>query len=184
MWPSQNIWTLTGFKDLLLQIQDVLLKFIHSEKATKFCEIFPLLLTTVHTVKSKEKISQHFVAFSEYMNFIAKKPFHWICSLSTKHQTKLETPKPIIPWIRIWRVATGAYFSDTFDPQLGILQLLNHAAPPCKIKQIKRLEVCSKFVSGLDYAVYLKVAMEPKTKYLLRLSHLYVNIWYLNGKIV
>ena len=126
-------------------------KFIYSEKATKFCEIFPLLLTTVHTVKSnplllttvhtvksKEKISQHFVAFSEYMNFIAKKPFHWICSLSTKHQTNLETPKPIIPWIRIWRVATGANFSDTFDPQLGILQLLNHAAPPCKIKTNKK----------------------------------------------
>ena len=45
------------------------LKFIYSEKATKFCEIFPLLLTTVHTVKSKGKISQSFVAFSEYMNF-------------------------------------------------------------------------------------------------------------------
>ena len=44
-------------------------KFIYSEKATKFCEIFPLLLTTVHTVKSKGKILQNFVAFSEYMNF-------------------------------------------------------------------------------------------------------------------
>ena len=44
-------------------------KFIYSEKATKFCEIFLLLLTTVHTVKSKWKISQNFVAFSEYMNF-------------------------------------------------------------------------------------------------------------------
>ena len=43
---------------------------IHSEKAKKFCKIFPLLLTTVHTVKSKGKISQNFVAFSEYMNFI------------------------------------------------------------------------------------------------------------------
>ena len=48
------------------------LKFIYSEKATKFCEIFPLLLTTVHTVKSKGKISQNFVAFSEYMNFNRK----------------------------------------------------------------------------------------------------------------
>ena len=46
-----------------------ILKFIYSEKATKFWEIFPLLLTTVHTVKSKGKISQNFVAFSEYMNF-------------------------------------------------------------------------------------------------------------------
>ena len=46
-----------------------ILKFIYSEKATKFCEIFTLLWTTVHTVKSKVKISQNFVAFSEYMNF-------------------------------------------------------------------------------------------------------------------
>ena len=45
------------------------LKFIYSEKATKFYEIFPLLLTAVHTVKCKGKISQHFVSFSEYMNF-------------------------------------------------------------------------------------------------------------------
>ena len=45
------------------------LKFIYSEKATEFCEIFTLLLTTVHTVKSKVKILQNFVAFSEYMNF-------------------------------------------------------------------------------------------------------------------
>ena len=45
------------------------LKFIYSEKATKFCEIFPLLLTTVRTVKSKGKIPQNLVAFSKYMNF-------------------------------------------------------------------------------------------------------------------
>ena len=56
------------------------LKFIYSEKATKFWEIFTLLLTTVHTVKSKVKILQNCVAFSEYMNFnlhkILKK--YWI----------------------------------------------------------------------------------------------------------
>ena len=45
------------------------LKFIYSEKATKFCEIFTLLLSYVVTVKSKVKISQNFVAFSEYMSF-------------------------------------------------------------------------------------------------------------------
>ena len=45
-------------------------KFIYSEKATKFCEICPLLLTVCTVVKSK-KISQSFVAFSEYMNFKA-----------------------------------------------------------------------------------------------------------------
>ena len=52
------------------------IKFMFSEKATKFCEIFPLLLTTVYTVKSKGKISQNFVAFSEYMNFIKDKKIH------------------------------------------------------------------------------------------------------------
>ena len=46
-----------------------LLKFIYSEKAKKFCEIFILLLSYVVPVKSKVKISQNFVAFSEYMNF-------------------------------------------------------------------------------------------------------------------
>ena len=35
---------------------------------TKFCEIFPLLLTTVHTIKSKVDFLQNFVAFTEYMN--------------------------------------------------------------------------------------------------------------------
>ena len=45
------------------------LKFVYSEKATKFCDIFTLLLSTVHTDKSNVKISQNFVAFSEYMNF-------------------------------------------------------------------------------------------------------------------
>ena len=44
-----------------------MLKFIYSEKATKFCEIFPLLLTTY--IKSEGNISQNSVAFSEYMNF-------------------------------------------------------------------------------------------------------------------
>ena len=42
------------------------LKFIYSEKATKFCEISTLLLSYVVPVKSKVKISQNFVAFSEY----------------------------------------------------------------------------------------------------------------------
>ena len=35
----------------------------------KICEIFTLLLSYVVPVKSKVKISQNFVAFSEYMNF-------------------------------------------------------------------------------------------------------------------
>ena len=45
------------------------LKFIYSEKATKFCEIFTLPLTGTTYDKSKVNILQNFVAFSEYMDF-------------------------------------------------------------------------------------------------------------------
>ena len=45
-------------------------KYIYSEKATKFCEIFTLLLSNVVPIKSNVKILQNFVAFSEYMNFM------------------------------------------------------------------------------------------------------------------
>ena len=53
------------------------LKFIYSEKATKFCEI-------LHTVKSKGKISQNFVAFSEYVNFMDTFIGIWPYWLTTK----------------------------------------------------------------------------------------------------
>ena len=46
-----------------------LVKFIYSVKATKFFEIFTLLLTVCTVVESKGKILQNFEAFSEYMNF-------------------------------------------------------------------------------------------------------------------
>ena len=49
------------------------LKFMYSEKATKFCEIFTLLLSYVVPVESKVKISQNFLAFSEYTNFTLTK---------------------------------------------------------------------------------------------------------------
>jgi hypothetical protein len=49
--------------------QSYLLKFMHSEKATKFCEISILLLFYILPVKIKVEISQNFAAFSEYKNF-------------------------------------------------------------------------------------------------------------------
>ena len=49
-------------------------KFIYSEKATKFCEIFTFLLTTERIVKIKVKISQNVVAFSECNNFTTLVP--------------------------------------------------------------------------------------------------------------
>ena len=47
----------------------LVLKFIYSEKATKFCEISTLLLSVCTVDKSKVEISQNFVAFSEYTKF-------------------------------------------------------------------------------------------------------------------
>ena len=68
VWKCVTIYTCT--LDYLIIVRTVLqLKFIYSEKATKFCKIFPLLMTVCTVVKSKGKILQNFVAFSEYMNF-------------------------------------------------------------------------------------------------------------------
>ena len=44
------------------------IKFIYSEKATKFCGISTLILSYVVPVKSKVEISKILMAFSEYMN--------------------------------------------------------------------------------------------------------------------
>ena len=48
------------------------LKFIYSEKATKYCEISTLFLYECAVDKSKVEISPNFVAFSEYTNFNLK----------------------------------------------------------------------------------------------------------------
>ena len=56
-----------------IQVQEV--KFVYSEKATKFCEISTLLLSVCTVDKSKVEISQNFVAFSEYTNF---KDAQWV----------------------------------------------------------------------------------------------------------
>ena len=45
------------------------IKFIYSEKATKFCEPSTLLMTGTTLDNIKVEISDNFVAFSEYMNF-------------------------------------------------------------------------------------------------------------------
>ena len=57
---------LNGFNFFL---KEHFLKFIYSEKATKFCEISTVDLTITTLDKSTVDISQNFVAFSEYMNF-------------------------------------------------------------------------------------------------------------------
>ena len=70
-----------------------MIKFIYSEKATDFCEISTTDLAYVVTVKSTVKISQNFVAFSEYMNFTKKsrKRIRWynfysLCGIPNLHR--------------------------------------------------------------------------------------------------
>ena len=64
---------------MLSSADSFFVKFIYSEKATKFCEIFTLLLTGTSTLdKSKVKISQNFVAFTD-RNFVDK------CSQQVMH---------------------------------------------------------------------------------------------------
>ena len=56
----QNFLVALGVADMCHH----LLKFIYSEKATKFCEISNLFLTGPTYDKNKMEISQNFVAFS------------------------------------------------------------------------------------------------------------------------
>ena len=72
-------------------------QFIYSENATKFCEIFLVLLTTVNTVKSKGKISQNFVVFLEYINFIDLfLTGRYTCSASNQIGTSEATAEVIV----------------------------------------------------------------------------------------
>ena len=57
------------YKILFSKELTVLLKFIYSEKATKFCEISTGDLSYVVPVKSTLEILQNFTVFSEYINF-------------------------------------------------------------------------------------------------------------------
>ena len=56
-------------------------KFIFSEKATKFGEISIVFLSVCTVGKSKVEISQIFVAFSEYTNFTKYQEIRNYCFL-------------------------------------------------------------------------------------------------------
>ena len=80
---------------LIHTIYSIFLKFIYSEKATKFCEISTVDLTGTIQDKSTVEILQHFVAFSEYKTLtdlqqpeITFSPFP--LSLQTSFQAKVD----------------------------------------------------------------------------------------------
>ena len=73
--------TNNGLAAMLFRVE----KFIYSEKATKFCKISTLLLTTVHTVKSKVEILTKFCGLLRlYEIYVGSK----IASSSYHHQSK------------------------------------------------------------------------------------------------
>ena len=65
-WFKCTVFNLHQWWDGCINI--ILVKFIYSEKATKFCKISTLLLSYVVPVKSKVEILKNFMAFSEDMN--------------------------------------------------------------------------------------------------------------------
>ena len=68
-WYYRKFWVFRIRWQQWCWITNDFVMVIYSEKATKIFEIFTLLLTGTTYDKSKVKISQNFVAFSEYMNF-------------------------------------------------------------------------------------------------------------------
>ena len=69
MGTKYTIVVINAYFHLILNVKKEKVKFIYSEKATKFCEILTLFLSYVVPVKSKVEISQNFVTFSKYLNF-------------------------------------------------------------------------------------------------------------------
>ena len=70
-----------------MNVLNKIVKFIYSEKATKFSEIFPLILCTA--VESKGKISQNLLpSQNTYMNF--KIPV-FVCFAKQQAMSKLDT---------------------------------------------------------------------------------------------
>ena len=102
------------------------LKFIYSEKATKFCVIFTLILTTVHTIKSKVKILQKFVAFSEYMNFKTYLPKN---QNSKKNRQKFIKNWPKIIFQKIHRKESSKYLSKILSKKFVIKFVKNIVTP-------------------------------------------------------
>ena len=84
------------------------LKFIYSENATKFCEISTVDLSYVVTVKSTVEISQNFVAFSEYMNFIKLDIF-------LKSKILLNERKEVLKYSQCFVETTASVFTILYN---------------------------------------------------------------------
>ena len=114
-----------------------MLKFIYSEKATKFCEISTSLLSYVVPVKSKVGISKNIVAFSEYMkiSFGLKSTCLKEITIFIEKAARCQKNDNIwtLDWIgplvcrvfsRLFEAQTGSTKEDTMQPSTPIYRML------------------------------------------------------------
>ena len=85
-----------------------LVKFIYSEKATKFFEISTLDLTVCTVVKCKVEILQNCVAFSEYMNYF------WAPEICQNYSLSKEELNHTLFFIQKW---VGIILANKFGPE-------------------------------------------------------------------
>ena len=127
------------------------MKFIYSEKTTKLCKIFTLLLSYLVPVKSKVKILQNFVAFSEYMNFNVKT--RWFFSSRfwiTVHQSWLVfiKDKKISVSAHVFNSNVNTQFHQCFSVSRNITWYLFdffHMLKTKKKKPFGLIEICFLF---------------------------------------
>ena len=100
------------------QIVQFIIKFIYSEKATKFSKIFTLLLSYIVPVISKVKILQTFVAFSEYMNFTHLEYLECITLTAAKSKRKNAFLALPGPW--------SLYYCLDFRWQISLIIFLHY----------------------------------------------------------
>ena len=82
----------------------MLIKFIYCEKATKFCKISTVDLTSITLDISMVEISQNFVAFSQYMNFTVNA---YYINLNNVCPVKIRSKHSSNTLLRLLRIFTG-----------------------------------------------------------------------------
>ena len=73
--------------------------------------IFPLLLTECTVVKSKGKISQNFVAFSEHMNLKKYNEFHFCRNTNHTYQKRAQSPDKMALEFSDYNIMSFRHFS-------------------------------------------------------------------------
>ena len=120
--------------------------FVYSEKATKFCKISTLILSIVHTDKSKVEILQNFVAFLEYINFNILQIFPNYSTFCVLHLILFGCHMTTVKWFRQFFDMFGTFCWPIGSYHQVANMIMSHLIVPISIF---RLNIKGKF------AVYL-----------------------------